>query len=53
MPTNVITDMKGLLSDYLFNLANQQNVRSVVDLYVCTTKAVKLAHKVCNECENG
>jgi hypothetical protein len=45
--------MKGLLSDHLFNLTKQQNVRSAVDLYVCTTKAVKLAHKVCDECENG
>jgi hypothetical protein len=45
--------MKQPLSQSQFNLTQQHRVQSAVDLYVCGTKVVRLAHKVCDECKNG
>jgi hypothetical protein len=45
--------MKQPLSQTHFNLNQQQHIQSAVDLYICATKVVKLAHKVCDDCENG
>jgi hypothetical protein len=45
--------VKQHLSQVLFNLTPQQHIHSAIDAYISTTKAVKMAHKVCNDCERG
>ena len=50
---NAIMDMKQHISQSRFHSKHQQHVHSAIDLYICATGAVRIAHKVCDECENG
>jgi hypothetical protein len=50
---NAITDLKLILFQVSFHLTPHQLAQSSVDVYIGATKAVRLAHKLCDECEKG
>ena len=48
-----ITDIKHPLYATQFDLTQQHHMESAIDLYICGVKVIRLAHKVCDECESG